>query len=541
MDHKQQEQQQEQRPKSGSPTNDSPHRGGRPPLTPEQQKKIVRLRKVTGYGMRKIAQRVGCDRKIVRKVLEAHGLTASTPKVPQPPTTGKLDGFKALIEELATKGLKTPRILREIRERGYTGGRTIVADYARQFRAPRTPKKVRRRFETRPGEEMQVDWSPYRVQIGVRLCTVHAFSAVLHYSRKAHVRFYEDERQSTLLEAHVHTFHDFGGVTQRVVYDRMATVVLGKVAGTGDPIWHPRFVEFAAHYGYEPFLCRVRDPDRKGGVESIFGFLENDFVIASSFDSLDEMNARVRTWLDEVANARVHGTTRKVPDEEWLLEHDLLIALPNVHFPVFEETHREVSEDTTVWIRGTPYTLPWRLANRTVTVRLYHGHFEVLGPEGTVAMRRGYVSAAEKGRLQIDRAHHEDLPRRGDPRGKGAARRLEESLIFRFPGLAELVAGITRRLKGLAHVHVRILSRLASRHGDEAFVRAGERALQLRAFNAYTVKRLLERDDPLPSEPVPPLTRSRSLGEFTDDVDPGSLDDYAELDEIDEEEGFDGT
>lgn len=510
-------------------------------MTVEQQQEIVRLRKFAGYGMRKIAHRVGCDRKIVRKVLANHGLTTSAPQTPQLPTAGKLDGFKAQIEELAKKGLRVPRILREIRERGYTGGRTIVADYARQFRAPRTPKKVRRRFETRPGEEMQVDWSPYRVQIGGRLCTVHAFSAVLHYSRKAHVRFYEDERQPTLLEAHVHAFEDFGGVTQRVVYDRMATVVLGKVAQTGDPIWHPRFVEFAAHYGYEPYLCRVRDPDRKGGVESIFGFLEHDFVIASSFESLDEMNARARTWLDEVANARVHGTTRKVPDEEWLLEHDLLIALPGAHFQVFEETHREVSEDTTVWIRGTPYTVPWRLANRTVTVRLYHGHFEVLGPDGAVAMCRAYVTAADKGRLQIDRAHHEGMPRRGDSRGPGATRRLEDSLISRFPSLAELIAGITRRMKSLAHVHVRILSRLAARHGDDAFVRAGERALQLRAFNAYSVKRLLERDDPLPSEPIPPLTRSRSLGEFTDDVDPGSLDDYAELDELDEEEDFHGT
>jgi transposase len=537
----QQQEQQEQRPKPCGPSSDPPHRGGRPRVTPEQQQEIVRLRKVAGYGMRRIAERVGCDRKIVRKVLAAAGLETAAPTPPQSPTAGKLDGFKALIEELAKKGLKVPRILREIRERGYTGSRTIVADYARQFRAPRAPKKVRRRFATRPGEEMQVDWSPYRVQIAGRLCTVHAFAAVLHYSRKMHVRFYADERQSTLLEAHVHAFEDLGGVTQRVVYDRMATIVLGKVAQTGDPIWHPRFLEFAAHYGYQPYLCRVRDPDRKGGVESSFGFLEHDFVIASSFASLDEMNARARTWLDEVANVRVHGTTRKVPDEEWLLERDLLIALPDAHFPVFEETHREVAEDTTVWVRGTPYTVPWRLANHTVTMRLYHGHFEVLGPDGTVAMRRAYVGAADKGRLQIDPAHHEGMPRRRDPRGPGAARRLEESLILRFPSLAELVAGITRRMKGLAHIHVRILSRLAARHGDEAFLRAGERALQLRACNAHTVKRLLERDAPPPAEPVPPLTRSRSLGEFTDDVDPGSLDDYAELDELDEQEGADGT
>ncbi len=336
----------------------------KPRITADQRHQITKLRKV-GYGMRKIAARVGCDRKSVRKVLQEEGLSEAPPPQPRQSTRSKLDGFKETIKELAEKGLKTPRILREIRETGYTGGRTIVHEYASQFRPPRAAKKVRRRFETRPGEEMQIDWSPYRVPIAGTVRTVHAFCALLHHSRKAHVRFYENERQSTLLEAHVHAFDDFGGVTQKVVYDRMATVVLGRIVKSGKPIWHPRFLDFASHYGYEPVLCKVADPDRKGGVESIFGYLEPDFVTASSFDSLDEMNARVRRWLDEVANTRVHGTTGNIPDEVWQVERGLLTALPDAHFATFDEELREVNEDTTVWVSGTSYTVPWQLANKT--------------------------------------------------------------------------------------------------------------------------------------------------------------------------------
>jgi len=501
----------------------------------------VNLRKA-GYGMRKIAERVACDRKSVRKVLLEEGLSQAPPPRPRQSIRSKLDGFKETIQELAEKGLKTPRILREIREQGYTGGRTIVAEYARRFRPQRSAKKVRRRFETRPGEEMQIDWSVYRVPIAGTLRTVHAFSAVLHYSRKAHVRFYGNERQSTLLEAHVHAFDDFHGVTQKVVYDRMATVVLGRIAKSGKPIWHPRFLDFAKHYGYEPLLCKVADPDRKGGVESIFAFLEHDFVLASSFDSLDEMNARVRKWLDEVANARVHGTTRNVPDEAWLVERDLLIALPDTHFPTFDEELREVYEDATLWVRGTPYTVPWRCANKTVTVRLYHGHFEVLAPDGTIALRRSYVGDHDKGKLQVDKSHYEGLRRSGE-RGPGAARRLEDALVSRFPALAELVAGIKQRMKGLAHVHFRILWRLAARYGDEPFLRASEQALRLRAHNAHTIQRLLERECVLPpTEPISPLNDRRSLHEMPDDVDSGSLDDYADLDQLEgdrQDEGVD--
>jgi hypothetical protein len=128
------------------------------------------------------------------------------------------------------------------------------------------------------------------------------------------------------------------------------------------------------------------------------------------------------------------------------------------------------------------------------------------------------------------------MPRRPGGRGPGVARRLEDSLISRFPELADLVEGIKQRMKGMAHIHLRILSRLAARYGDEAFVRAGEQAMHLRAHNAHTVQRLLEREHILPpDEPIPPLTKSRSLHEITDDVDSGSLDDYADLDQLDDE------
>jgi transposase len=522
---------------AGNSQSPAPDKRARTRVTEEQRQQIVKLRRA-GYGMRKIAERAACNRKTVRKVLQAAGLEQAPPPRPRAAVRSKLDGFKETIQELAEKGLKTPRILREIRELGFTGARTIVADYAHQFRPQRSPKKIRRRFETRPGAEMQIDWSPYRVPIAGKVRTVHAFSALLHYSRKAHVRFYENERESTLLEAHVHAFDDFRGVTQKLVYDNMATVVLGRIAKSGKPIWHPRLLDFAKHYGYEPLLCRVRDPDRKGGVEAIFSYLEHDFVAASSFESLDEMNARVRTWLDQVANARVHGTTRKVPDEEWLVERDLLIALPDAHFSTFDEELRQVDEDTTVWVRGTPYTVPWRCANKTVTVRLYHGHFEVLAPDGTtVALRRSYVSPKDKGKLQIDKSHFEGMPRRSGESGPGVARRLEDGLLIRFPTLADLVAGIKQRMKGLAHVHLRILSRLAARYGDEPFLHTGEQALELRSYNAHTVQRLLERHHPLPpAEPTTPLTQSRSLHEITDEVDSGSLEDYADLDQLDDDE-----
>ncbi len=189
-------------------------------VTSEQQAEIMRLHKAR-YGTRRIATFVGLARGTVQEVLRRSGLLqrqqpATSCAAHQPSKTSKLDAFRATVAEKVEQGLRITRILREIRSDGYTGGRTILADYVRSLEVRRTRmSKVRRRFETAPGEEMQVDWSVYSVPIGGRMRSVRAFNAVLKYSRKAHVRFYFDERQSTLLEAHCHAFADFCAVTAR--------------------------------------------------------------------------------------------------------------------------------------------------------------------------------------------------------------------------------------------------------------------------------------------------------------------------------------
>ncbi len=508
-----------------------------PKITTEQHQQILDLHRAR-YGTRRIATRTGVNRKTVQEALRKAGiLEAQQAAATAMERSSKLDAFQAAIKEKAEQGLTITRILRELVGQGYSGGRTILADQVRTIRGKSGPKqKVRRRFETAPGEEMQVDWSPYRVSLGDRMKIVHAFSAVLHHSRKAHVRFYLDERQSTLLEAHCHAFEDFQGVTRRVVYDRMATVVLGQIKSHGEPIWHPRFLDFSKHYGFEAFLCRVADPDRKGAVEKFFLYLQRDFVVASSFGSLEEMNERARIWLKDVANSRVHRTTGGVPEEAWNAERDFLIRLPSAAFATCDEELRHVGEDSTLTIRSTPYTVPMSLANSNVYVRLFAERFEVLGKAGEVAFTRRYVDERDKGKLQIDKSHYEGMPRRADHPALGPAPRLEEAFLVRFPTLADLVVGLKVRMKRLAHIHLRALWRLCERFGEAAFVPAATRAQEHRAYSAHVVRRILEQSgEPTIDEPIAPISASSRAAALLGDVDSGSLDDYAHLDQAAED------
>lgn len=496
-------------------------------ITEPTREEIARLH--PHYGSREIARRVGLSRKVVIRVLRELGLSSTSTDEPQ---SNKLESFREVIRLRVDKRLTTTRILREIRALGYNGGRTILGKYVRELRSQQglePTRAVKRRFETGPGKEMQVDWSPYRVSIAGCVVMVHALGCLLCASRKLYLRLYRDERQSTLLEAMASAFEYFEGVAARLVLDNMATAVLGRFGPERQVLWHPRFLDFARHYGFEPFACRPRDPDRKGKKEKSFRLVYDDFIKGTDFESWDDLDVRRKVWLDEtpgVGNLRVHGTTRRIVNEAWREERPFLIHLPGERFAVHEEGVRVVDADATLSMNGTRYTVPSALANRSVAVRIYAEHFEVLNPQGRVAFSRAYVSDEEKGRLQIDKTHYAGVPRRPHVPG---GERLDEALVQRFPELASLVQGLRLRFKALAPIHYRALIRLVERYGEPAFREAALRAQQYRRFDAVAIERILTHDHPLPDHDRPaPLTGIGPL--VLGEVEPGSLDTYGCLD-----------
>lgn len=512
-------------------------RGRKPVEVPDETRQQI-LHLHDFYSARQISPRVGLSRKIVGRVLEEHGLTSSPKHSPELETHGsKLDPFRPMIEKRVRNRLTTTRILREIRQVGYQGERTILADYVRELRreiAPHATKVVKRRFETDPAEEMQVDWSPYEVPIGGRDVKIHVLGCLLAWSRKLYAYAFLDERQPTLLEGLANAFAYFDGAAARIVVDNMATAVLGRIGSDAKVLWNSRFLDFTRYYGTVAFACKVRDPNRKGKKEKSFRLLEDDFIRGSEFSSLDELNERLGVWLDhtpDCANLRVHGTTRRVPNEAFEHEHSLLIRLPDGRFPVHEQSVRIVDRDSTVSIRGTTYSVPAVLANRSVAVHLFAEHFEVLDPHGRVAFSRRYVAEKDKGRLVIDKTHYANLPRR--PRAGSGSERLDEAFVRRFDELRPLVDGLKRRMKSLAPIHLRALLRLCEGYGEDAFLAAARRAQSFRRYDALAVERILEKKYPdiaanLATEPVAPLSSHgpAALGE----VDCGTLESFSALD-----------
>jgi hypothetical protein len=390
---------------------------------------------------------------------------------------------------------------------------------------------VVRRFETAPGLEAQSDWSPYRVTIADRETVVHAFSLVLGYSRRLFVAFFRDERLPTLLWAHQAAFEYHQGLCRRICYDNQTAITLGRVRGR--PRWHPTFLAFAHHYGFEPVVGRPGHKERRGKVERPFFYLEEDFLRARTFASWDDLRAQVRQWLDTVANVRVHGTTRRRIDEAYAEERPCLIARPAVPYPgAREETrvepgrlvgdrvrrhHGAASADDRD-LRGIDahgHHLPRPLAGRGV-VRAVDGDGAVL-LDGH-AVREAVEEIAGVGEAG-EEAGREDGPR--DRRGRRARR-------------ARSGAGVA-----LTPIHLRALERLATLYGDAAVRDALAVATDARNFNARAVERILQRGHPtVVPEPVAPTARPRPEAlAALDDVDSGSPREYT-LDAIAPTEGL---
>jgi len=281
---------------------------------------IVEIRVLArqGKAVREIARELGLSRNTVRKYLRSQ---AEDERVPRVRRQQKLDPFKDYLRERVRAAhpawLPATALILELREMGYGGGITQLRIFLMSLRAVAAPDPVVR-FETEPGQQMQVDWIVFRRG----KMPLSAFVATLGYSRASYVEFVTDEKLPTLIACHERAFDFFGGVPREVLYDNVKTVVIGRdVYGPGLHRYQPAFLDFSGHYGFVPRLCKPYRAKTKGKVERFNGYLRRSFYnpLASRLSQdrlhLDAAtaNGEVMRWLRNIANVRIHGTTGQPP------------------------------------------------------------------------------------------------------------------------------------------------------------------------------------------------------------------------------------
>jgi transposase len=305
-------------------------------LKVEERMEIAVLKK-HGESIRAIARAMGMSRNTVRRHLR--GGEDAARRRPAVKRAEKLDPFKCYIidrlKAAAPDLIPASVLFREIKARGYTGGETRVKQFVRGLRPTPRPDPVVR-FETVPGQQMQVDWAT----IGRGGEQLSVLIATLGWSRATYVEFCDDERLETLIGCHENAFAAFGGVPREVLYDNVKTVVLERNAyGRGVHRFHPGFLDYARHMSFLPRLCRPYRAKTKGKVERFIRYLKGSFWVPFSASMKQAgltpdkpaANAAVAHWLREVANARVHATTQEVPAERLITERETLQHLPALY------------------------------------------------------------------------------------------------------------------------------------------------------------------------------------------------------------------
>ncbi len=220
------------------------------------------MRENQGKSISQIVRDTGMCRNTVKKYLREG---PSTDKRVGSKRASKLDPYKEFINELLSSGIVNATVIfNRLVEKGYKGGISILKEYLKPLRPPRTTNEVAViRYETKPGQQAQMDWgickyTDYQGRIRKLAC----FVMVLGFSRMRYIEFRRRCDQKSLLSCMVNAFQYFGGIPLNVLTDHMKTVVIHM--DNKKAIWQETFEHFAAELGFVPKLCRVRRPVTKG-------------------------------------------------------------------------------------------------------------------------------------------------------------------------------------------------------------------------------------------------------------------------------------
>lgn len=277
------------------------------------------------------------------------------------------EAWRSRIEEGLEKGFSAKRIHQDlVSEHRFEGGYQSVKRFVRKLE--REAPLPFRRMEFAPGEQVQVDFGtgPWIVSEGGRRRS-KVFRAVLSCSRKGYSEATFDEKTEAFLRCLENAYRHFGGVPQITTPDNLKAAV--RHPDWYDPQLNPKLAAFAAHYGTVIMPTRPKLPRHKGRVERGIDFVK-EALRGRTFKSLAEANLFLANWEKNVADTRIHGTTRRHVEEHFrLVESPALRPLPYSLFPSFTEGRRSVHLDGHVEFDRAYYSVPPEYTGREVWVR----------------------------------------------------------------------------------------------------------------------------------------------------------------------------
>ena len=417
------------------------------------------------------------------------------------PVASACEPYRDFIEAALRVGRNAKAIWQDlVSQHGFTGRYASVKRFARKQRGMQTPEE-RVVIETAPGREAQVDYGEgpmVRHPETGKYRRTRLFVMTLGFSRKSVRILVWASSSRTWAELHEQAFRGLGGATATVVLDNLREGVLKP--DVYDPELNPLYRDVLAHYGATALPCRVRDPDRKGKVESGVNYAQRT-LHGLRFENLEDAQRYLDEWESRWADTRIHGTTKRQVAAMFADEQPHLLSLPVEPFRFYMYGERIVHLDGCVEVGSAYYHAPPGWIGRAVHVQ-WDGFRVRLLDKHSGSLLREYVVQKPGGR----RVRDEDRPKQTP---KSTAHLLGE-LTRAGTHVATLVEQM-RRKHGDEDVIRKLqgVRSLVKRYGAACVDEASAAVLELGLHDYRSLRRYLERRPtaPLSLAQVDPIIR----------------------------------
>jgi transposase len=481
-----------------------------------------------GWSIRSLCRYFHTSRNAVRRILRAHekqrnqGHDILKKRLKR---VSKLDAYEPEMKRILEHYPKITavRLHEELKEAGFTGGITILRERLADMRPRREPVI---RFETGPGRQGQMDWSPYTVPFSrTGKATVQCFSYILGFSRRQYIDFTPRRDFFSLIRRHEDAFQYYQGVPRECLYDNEKTVVLRWEAGK--PVFNPAFTAFITHYNCKPVACRPGRPETKGKIEAPFNYIESNLLGGREFEDLEDLRAVARWWLREKADLHVHRTTGKPPIE--LFEEEQLQPLPLHPYDTSEVALRVCDAEGFVAFETNRYSVPSDYIADILSIKATEHEILIYSPEIDCIAGHERVPAGQ-GRKVEDPGHF------ATKRVRYGLEPVREAFLALGEAAEEFLRGLVEKHPRNSGFHARYILRMKEHYESGDIHGAIEHALKHHAFDGYAVERILRaRAQVRTLESVRNDQARRDLEKTLPKIAQRSLSEYSEFLEKDDE------
>jgi len=216
-----------------------------------------------------------------------------------------------------------------------------------------------------------------------------------------------------VIQAHENSFEYFGGMPKEIVYDQDHLILVSE--NHGDLVLTQEFAKYLTKRQFKIYMCRKQDPETKGRIENVVGFVKKNFSRNRVFYHIDKLNEECRSWLERTGNGKIHNTTKKIPAEVFIEERKYLM-------PVIEKIEQQkilitgsisvsVRKNNTVPYNGNRYSVPlgtYKDPKTFVYLDLSEiGTLKIIKPQTGEVIARHCISM-DKGKLVKNNDHGRD-------------------------------------------------------------------------------------------------------------------------------------